>query len=90
MRAETGETFCYQTGKLDAVYHGTGDLFASTAAGAMVRGIDVRRALEIAADYTAETIRETMKSAENPWYGVHFEAAIPYLIRKVEDALHER
>ena len=56
----------------------------------MVRGIDVRRALEIAADYTAETIRETMKGAENPWYGVHFETVIPYLIRRVEEALRER
>lgn len=90
MRAETGETFSYQTGRLDASYHGTGDLFASTAAGAMVRGIHVQQALEIAADYTAETIRETMKGTENPWYGVHFETVIPYLIRRVEEALRER
>lgn len=90
MRAKTGESFFYQTEKLDASYHGTGDLFASTAAGTMVRGVDVQKALQIAADYTAETIRETMKSAENPWYGVHFETAIPYLIRRVEEALHER
>ena len=90
MRAETGETFSYQTERLDASYHGTGDLFASTAAGAMVRGIHVQQALEIAADYTAETIRETMKGTENPWYGVHFETVIPYLIRRVEEALRER
>ena len=90
MQAGTGETFFYQTKRLDASYHGTGDLFASTAAGAMVRGIDARKALQIAADYTAETIRETMKGTENPWYGVHFETCIPYLIRRVEEALHER
>ena len=56
----------------------------------MVRGLETAKSLEIAADYTAAVIRETMKSTENPWYGVQFEACIPALIRRVEEELHSR
>lgn len=82
--AVTGKTFSYQNEKVSASYHGTGDLFSSVAVGAMVRGIDVRSAMKIAADHTAETIRVTMKDPGNPWYGVAFESAIPDLIRKLK------
>lgn len=88
MHSGTGEIFQYQTERLAASCHGTGDLFASTAAGAIVRGVSMQRSLEIAADYTALSIRETMNDGENPWYGVHFESCIPALIHMVEEALH--
>ena len=83
--AASGETFAYQNEKVSASYHGTGDLFSSVAAGAMVRGIDVRSAMKIAADHTAETIRVTMKDPGNPWYGVAFESTIPDLIRRLHE-----
>lgn len=87
METRTGETFCYQNEKVRVSYHGTGDLFSSTAAGSIVRGISVPQALRIAADYTAETIRETLRNPGNPWYGVDFESTIPLLIQMVKDQL---
>ncbi len=80
MRASDCETFSYQNDRIDASYHGTGDLFASTAAAAMVRGIAMSDAFRIASDYTAETIRATMRNPDHPWYGVDFESTLPLLI----------
>ena len=80
MRASDRETFSYQNDKVAASFHGTGDLFASTAVAAMVRGIAMGDAFRIASDYTAETIRATMSNPDHPWYGVDFESTLPMLI----------
>ena len=78
--AKTKTFFHYQNERIPAAYHGTGDIFSSVLAGAFVLGIGRTDALKIAADYTALTIAETLKSPENPWYGVDFEKTIPFLI----------
>ena len=82
MGYDTGrkEFFCYQNDQVPAVYHGTGDIFSSVLAGAFVLGLEKTDALKIAADYTAFTISETLKNPKNPWYGVDFEATIPWLV----------
>ena len=77
---KTGETWCYQNRRIDASYHGTGDLFSSTFVGELLRGKNWKDAVRIAADYTALTIDETLKNPENPWYGVDFEATLPRLM----------
>ncbi len=77
---KTGEYYVYQNRRIDASYHGTGDLFSSTCVGEMMRGSDWRDAMRIAADYTAHTIEVTMENPKKPWYGVDFEATIPELL----------
>jgi len=77
---ETGEYGVYQNDRVDASYHGTGDLFSSVCVGELMKGLDWRDAMRIAADYTAHTIEVTLKSADKPWYGVDFEATLPELI----------
>lgn len=77
---EYDEYYVYQNKRIDAVYHGTGDLFSSTCVGEIMRGKSWKDAMRIAADYTAHTIEVTMKNPEKPWYGVDFEATIPQLI----------
>ena len=84
--AEKKEFFSYQNDKIRAAYHGTGDIFSSVLAGAFVLGIDRTEALKIAADYTADTIKETVKDPANPWYGVNFEATIPELVDLLKKA----
>ena len=79
----TGEKILYQNEKVDASYHGTGDIFASVSVGALMRGMTLQDAFALAADYTAETIRETLKNPNKPWYGVDFESTIPYLIERL-------
>ena len=76
----TGEYYVYQNRRIDAAYHGTGDLFSSACVGEMMKGRDWRDAMRIAADYTAHTIEVTLKDGDKPWYGVDFEATLPELI----------
>ncbi|MBQ6669388.1 MAG: pyridoxamine kinase [Deltaproteobacteria bacterium] len=72
--------FTYQRPRIDAVYHGTGDLFSSTCIGEIMRGVPWRDALKIAAEYTAHTIEVTLQNPDKPWYGVDFEKTIPDLL----------
>ena len=77
---ETGEYYVYQNRRIDAAYHGTGDLFSSTCVGEIMRGKNWRDAMRIAADYTAHTIEATLRNPRKPWYGVDFENTIPDLL----------
>ena len=77
---ETGEYYVYQNRRIDASYHGTGDLFSSTCVGEILKGRNWRDAMRIAADYTAHTIEVTLQNPDKPWYGVDFETTIPELL----------
>lgn len=81
--SETGEFFEYFHDKVPARFHGTGDIYSSTAAGAYLNGYGLKESLCIAADYTLECIKATMKDENRRWYGVNFEEAIPYLIKRM-------
>ncbi len=81
---ESGEYLIYQNDRVDAAYHGTGDLFSSACIGAVLRGRTLLDAVRIAADYTADTIRTTLENPKKPWYGVDFEATLPDLIDALE------
>lgn len=78
--SETKEYYNYYQEKIDAAFHGTGDIFSSTFTGLLVRGKSIEESIAIAADYTAECIRITKNDDKANWYGVDFERAIPYLI----------
>ena len=82
---ETGEKIIYQNDRVDASYHGTGDIFASVAVGAITRGLKLEDAFKIAADYTADTIKATLDNPAEPWYGVDFETTIPKLVNTLAD-----
>ena len=77
---ETGEKIIYQNDRVDASYHGTGDIFASVSVGAVMNGLSLTDAFKLAADYTANTIRATLDNPAEPWYGVDFETTIPELV----------
>lgn len=77
------EFWYFEQKKLPCSYHGTGDIFASTFTGALMNGLDWKAAAEIASEYVAECIWLTMADGKKEWYGVHFEAAIPYLLAKL-------
>lgn len=77
---ETGDYYLYQNDKINASFHGTGDLFSSTCVGEMMKGKSWQDAMRIAAEYTARTIEVTMQNPDKPWYGVDFEATLPELI----------
>ena len=74
----------YFTEHLPVSFHGTGDIFSSAAVGGLVRGLPVSEALALAADYTVECIRCTLAEENHSLYGVNFEQAIPYLVKRLE------
>ena len=80
---ETEEYFTYFSRHLPTSYHGTGDLFSATCIGAMMDGSSLEEALKIAVDYTVECIRITAEGGHEKYYGVEFEQAIPYLLRRM-------
>lgn len=74
----------YFTERMDVSMHGTGDVYSSSFAGAMMRGKSVVEAASIAADFVVETIRQTIDDKDH-WYGVKFEKALPYLIGRLAE-----
>lgn len=81
--SNTKEYFHYYHERLDVSYHGTGDVFSSTAVGALMNGKNLLEALQIAADYTVSTIKHTMDNKDSRWYGVDFESALPELMNMI-------
>lgn len=72
----TGEFCSYCQEKLPKSFHGTGDIFAAVCAAALVLGKDWKKAVAVAADFTAETIRVTMEEVRDPRLGVCFEKVL--------------
>ncbi len=84
--SEKDKYFSYFNDKLPNSYHGTGDIYASSALGAIMRGIPIEKSLAIAVDYTLECMRETEKDENARFYGVNFETALPFYIKKINEA----
>ena len=73
-----GSTVAYDFNpRLKRMSHGTGDVYASVFAGALLRGRSALEAAALAADIVCESIRHT---EDDHWYGVSFERAIPLLV----------
>ena len=62
--------------RLPCAFHGTGDVFASVFAGAVLRGKTAVEAAALAADVVCRAIEAT---EPGHWYGVSFEKVIPWL-----------
>jgi pyridoxine kinase len=64
-------------------FHGTGDVFASTLAGGLIRRQTLEDALKLAVDFTVSCIEVTIKDENANWYGVNFEEVLPLLIDRI-------
>lgn len=78
-----------RTSYIPEVFHGTGDLFASTCAGALVHGAPLERAVRLAADYVALTLRRTVQAPDRRWYGVNFQETLPELMARWQNIKEE-
>ena len=81
--SEKDEFFYYFNEKINAKFHGTGDVFASTCVGALMRGLDLSQALSVAVDFVVECVKVTLPNREECWYSVQFEKAIPRLLELI-------
>lgn len=75
--------FSYFHKRFPQQFHGTGDVFASTCVGGLLRGMSLEQAARLAEDFTLESIRDTAQADDARWYGVHYETAFPYLFRRL-------
>ncbi len=66
--------------RLKTMSHGTGDVYASVFAGAVMRGWSAFDAAALAADVVCEAIKAT---PSGHWYGVAFEKAIPLVVDRL-------
>jgi pyridoxine kinase len=82
--SESGKYFSYFRERIPESYHGTGDVYASTFVGALMRGRSVEDALMVATDYTVECIKSTVANSPDRKYGVNFEALVPYLVDRMD------
>ncbi len=74
-----GRTVAYDFNpRLTRLSHGTGDVFASVFAGAVLRGKSAFDAAALAADIVCAAITAT---PDEHWYGVAFERVLPDLVR---------
>ena len=79
---ENGVYSYYEHDFLPNSCHGTGDIYASSFVGALVRGKSAYDAAKIAADYTVACIEATAQE-ENHWYGAKFEPVLIKLIQSL-------
>lgn len=77
---EDGKESYYKHHRLPKGSHGTGDVYAASFTGALVRGFSSYDAARIAADYTVRCIENTQDDPDH-WYGVKFESVLPELIK---------
>lgn len=78
---ENGEiTYCFSE-KFSENFHSTGDVFASVLTGALLNGRSLKSAVQIAVNFTALCIKQTIEDGTDPRFGVNFEGAIPSLIK---------
>ncbi|MBP3645968.1 MAG: pyridoxamine kinase [Clostridia bacterium] len=77
--------YCFRP-RINRVFHGTGDVFASFLLGALMNDQTLSEAVETALDFTHASIRETLASGEPLRYGVHFETVLPDYIQRLRRA----
>lgn len=76
---EKGVMRYYEHRRISKGCHGTGDVYASSFAGALLRGKSLFEAAKVAADYTVRCIENTQDDPAH-WYGVKFEPVLPELM----------
>lgn len=81
---ETGQSACPAAPHMPGSYHGTGDVYASALTGAYLAGKTLVQAAQIAADFTQQSIVETLPLGLETRYGVCFERALPQLLHALE------
>ncbi|MEE1277847.1 MAG: pyridoxamine kinase [Acutalibacteraceae bacterium] len=78
---ENGEIKYAFANRVNAMYHGTGDVFGSALIGALMEGFALQTALEIAAKYTSGCIERTLRFQPDRTYGVDFENELPKYLK---------
>ncbi|MDR1616750.1 MAG: pyridoxamine kinase [Syntrophomonadaceae bacterium] len=81
----TGGDFAYSSApRIDTMYHGTGDVFASALVAALIHNCTLSQASEAAVRFTVDSIARTKKAGTDNRFGVNFEAGLSGLLGLIE------
>ena len=69
--------------KIEGYYHGTGDVYGSALAAAILRGKPLAEAIGVAVDFTVEAIRRTKEAGTDIRFGVDFEESLPNFMKNL-------
>ncbi len=84
---KTGKTCRFMNRAREGVFHGSGDVFASSFAALLTRGADVETALSLAEAFVSDCVERTEKRNVPRHYGLDFESALPDYIKSMENVL---
>ncbi len=77
-------TFSYvSTPMVDGYFHGTGDVFSSGLVAALINGMDLPQASQVAIHLTYNSILATLETDFEARYGVDFEQVLPAFMREL-------
>ena len=76
--------YCFSE-KISGEYPGAGDVFSSSFLTALLDGKSYLRSAQIAARYTAESIRRTKAAGTDVRFGLNFEQGIPDFIQMLKN-----
>jgi pyridoxine kinase len=80
---KTGEIDYIGDRRIGGLYHGTGDIFASALVAGLLNGYPLKKAAEIAVDFTIGSIERTKEAGTDLRFGVDFESGLPELARRL-------
>jgi pyridoxine kinase len=83
--SESGEGSYCDRGLVEPMCHGTGDVFASVLAAALLSGCGLAQACRAAVEYTADSVERTKAEAIDSRFGVDFERGLASLARLIEE-----
>ena len=81
---ETGIVGYALADRIEGYYHGTGDVFGSALLGALLNGISLDHATQIAVDFTVKSIAWTKAAGTDVRFGVNFEVNLPSLMNSLK------
>ncbi len=81
---DNGQTDFIKNENIDGMYHGTGDVFASSLLASILSGVDFKTSAENAILQVCDSIIKTRKLGKNITYGVDFEECTKNLIKRIE------
>lgn len=81
---QTGQFWEAANDHIPSRYPGTGDIFASILAGALLQQRSLPEAMQLAADFVALAVKTTYEAGTPRREGVLLEAVLPYLCRSAD------
>lgn len=78
---ESDEFIEVENKKIEGMFYGAGDIFASVFIGTYLRGLPFNEAISFADSFIQKCITKTLDEKEKYWYGINFEMCLDELTK---------